>query len=111
MMKRPNWGTSENFSKQRGYQEDSSISPTLLPRKMVGFCEFMVRCRGSSSLRIFCTRHCFSAHANIPLPKPLYDRLTKCLEGSGYRSVTEYIIYVIRKNLPDLESDDVEKKS
>jgi hypothetical protein len=49
-------------------------------------------------------------YVNIPIPKPLYDRLTKCLEGSGYRSVTEYIIYVIRKNLPDLESEDMERR-
>ena len=49
-------------------------------------------------------------YVNIPIPKPLYERLTKCLEGSGYRSVTEYIIYLVRKNLPDLESKDVKRK-
>jgi len=49
-------------------------------------------------------------YVNIPVPKPLYDRLAKCLKGSGYRSTTEYIIYLIRKNLPDLESKDMERK-
>ena len=49
-------------------------------------------------------------YVNIPIPKPLYDKLAKCLKGSGYRSTTEYIIYLIRKNLPDLESDDVERR-
>jgi len=49
-------------------------------------------------------------YVNIPIPKPLYDRLAKCLEGSGYRSVTEYIIYLIRKSLPDLESKDVKRR-
>lgn len=49
-------------------------------------------------------------YVNIPLPKPLYNQLTKGLDGSGYRSPTEYIIYLIRKNLPDLESEDVERR-
>lgn len=30
--------------------------------------------------------------------------------GSGYRSTTEYIVYLIRKNLPDLESKDVKRR-
>ncbi|MBS7633557.1 hypothetical protein KEJ15_08100 [Candidatus Bathyarchaeota archaeon] len=49
-------------------------------------------------------------YVNIPIPKPLYGRLARCLEGSGYRSATEYIIYLIRKYLPDLESNDVERR-
>lgn len=49
-------------------------------------------------------------YVNISIPKELYEKLTKALEGSGYRSPTEYIIFLIRKNLPDLESKDVEKR-
>jgi hypothetical protein len=49
-------------------------------------------------------------YVNIPIPKPLYNRLTKSLEGSGYRSTTEYIIFLIRKKLPDLESKEMEKR-
>ena len=49
-------------------------------------------------------------YVNIPIPKPLYERLAKTLEGSGYRSTTEYIIYLIRKNLPDLESKNMERR-
>ena len=49
-------------------------------------------------------------YVNIPIPKPLYDRLSKSLKGSGYRSTTEYIIYLIRKNLPDLESKNIERR-
>jgi len=49
-------------------------------------------------------------YVNIPIPKPLYNRLTKSLKGSGYRSTTEYIIYLIRKNLPDLESKNMERR-
>lgn len=49
-------------------------------------------------------------YVNIPIPKPLYNTLTKSLKGSGYRSTTEYIIFLIRKNLPDLESKDMERR-
>jgi metal-responsive CopG/Arc/MetJ family transcriptional regulator len=49
-------------------------------------------------------------YVNISLPKPLYDRLTKALEGSGYRSPTEYIVFLIRKYLPELESEDIDRR-
>ena len=49
-------------------------------------------------------------YVNISIPKPLYDRLSKALEGSGYRSPTEYVIYLIRKFLPELESKDLERR-
>ncbi|RJS87843.1 CopG family transcriptional regulator [Candidatus Bathyarchaeota archaeon] len=49
-------------------------------------------------------------YVNIPIPKPLYERLAKTLEGSGYRSVTEYVIFLIRKVLPDLESKEAERR-
>jgi hypothetical protein len=62
------------------------------------------------SLKIISRSLVMVKYVNIPLPKPLYDKLTKCLDGSGYRSATEYIIYLIRKNLPDLESEDVERR-
>lgn len=49
-------------------------------------------------------------YANIPIPKPLYERLTKTLKGSGYRSATEFVIFLTRKALPDLESDDAKRR-
>lgn len=49
-------------------------------------------------------------YVNIPIPRPLYNKLTKSLDGSGYRSTTEYIIFLIRKKLPDLESEDAERR-
>jgi len=49
-------------------------------------------------------------YVNISIPKPLYDRLSKALEESGYRSPTEYIIFLIRKYLPELESADANKR-
>jgi len=49
-------------------------------------------------------------YVNISVPKPLYERLSKALEGSGYRSPTEYIVYLIRRFLPELESADMERR-
>jgi len=49
-------------------------------------------------------------YVNISIPEPLYERLSKALEGSGYRSPTEYIVYLIRKYLPELESEDRERR-
>jgi len=49
-------------------------------------------------------------YVNISIPRPLYERLAKALEGTGYRSPTEYIVFMIRKNLPDLESSNPEKR-
>lgn len=49
-------------------------------------------------------------YVNISIPELLYKRLNKALEGTGYRSPTEYIIFLVRKYLPDLESTDANKK-
>ena len=49
-------------------------------------------------------------YVNIPIPKQLYNRLVKTLEGSGYRSATEYIIFLLRRVLPDLESRSIEQR-
>jgi len=49
-------------------------------------------------------------YVNISIPKTLYDKLAKALEGSGYRSPTEYLVFLIRKYLPELESSDADKR-
>lgn len=49
-------------------------------------------------------------YVNISIPQPLYARLSVALEGSGYRSTTEYIVHLLRRALPDLESDDAERR-
>jgi len=49
-------------------------------------------------------------YVTISIPKPLYNRLRKALEGTGYRSPTEYIIFLLRKALPELESEDEERR-
>ena len=32
----------------------------------------------------------------IKIPKPLYDNLQQLIEGTGFSSVTEFIVYVMR---------------
>ena len=49
-------------------------------------------------------------YVNISIPEVLYERLSKALEGSGYRSPTEFIVFLVRKYLPELESSDAEKR-
>ena len=49
-------------------------------------------------------------YVNISIPKQLYDRLSRTLEGSGYRSPSEYIIHLVRKAIPDLESESLERR-
>jgi len=49
-------------------------------------------------------------YVNISIPKVLYDKLSKALEGSGYRSPTEYIVFLIRRYLPELESTDADRR-
>jgi hypothetical protein len=49
-------------------------------------------------------------YVNLSIPQPLYERLSKALKGSGYRSPTEYLVYLIRRNVPLLESDEANKR-
>ena len=32
----------------------------------------------------------------IKIPRPLYDNLSQIIEGSGFNSVTEFVVYVLR---------------
>jgi hypothetical protein len=32
----------------------------------------------------------------IKIPRPLYDTLSHIIEGSGFNSVTEFIVYILR---------------
>jgi Arc/MetJ-type ribon-helix-helix transcriptional regulator len=32
----------------------------------------------------------------IKIPKPLYDKIGQVIEGAGYNSVTDFVVYVLR---------------
>ena len=36
------------------------------------------------------------AHVTLKIPRPLYDQLKQVIEGSGFHSVTEFAVYVLR---------------
>jgi hypothetical protein len=37
-----------------------------------------------------------SNDVTLKIPRPLYDRLGQAIEGTGFRSVTEFCVYVLR---------------
>jgi metal-responsive CopG/Arc/MetJ family transcriptional regulator len=52
----------------------------------------------------------------IKIPKPLYENLSEIIEGSGFNSVTEFIVYILRdlissrsiKTEPSLSKKEIE---
>jgi metal-responsive CopG/Arc/MetJ family transcriptional regulator len=44
----------------------------------------------------------------LKIPRPLYEKLKIVIEGSGFRSVNEFVVYVLR-DLISLQKDETEK--
>jgi metal-responsive CopG/Arc/MetJ family transcriptional regulator len=44
----------------------------------------------------------------LKIPRPLYKKLQTVIEGSGFRSVNEFVVYVLR-DLVALKRGDAEK--
>ena len=42
------------------------------------------------------TTHMPEPRVTIKIPRPLYERIQKSIEGSGFSSVTDFIVYVLR---------------
>jgi len=38
-------------------------------------------------------------YVTLSIPKPLYEKTQRAIEGTGFRSVTEYAIFVLRESL------------
>ena len=57
-----------------------------------------------------------SDRVTIKIPKPLYDNLLQLIEGTGFSSVTEFIVYAMRslasteskKELDNLTSEEIQ---
>jgi len=43
----------------------------------------------------------------LKIPRPLYERLKTVIEGSGFSSVNEFVVYILRDLM---SSKDVDKK-
>ena len=41
----------------------------------------------------------------LKIPRPIYDKLKKVIEGSGFSSVNEFVVYILR----DLISSGIEE--
>jgi Arc/MetJ-type ribon-helix-helix transcriptional regulator len=58
------------------------------------------------------------ADVTLKIPRPLYERLKQVIEGSGFHSVTEFVVYVLRDlaagrgehRAPDLETERATEK-
>ncbi|TYB81834.1 MAG: CopG family transcriptional regulator [Kosmotoga sp.] len=46
----------------------------------------------------------------LKIPRPLYKKLQKIIEGSGYSSVTEFVVYVLRDLVSSESFIEKEKK-
>ncbi len=44
----------------------------------------------------------------LKIPRPLYEKLKTVIEGSGFRSVNEFVVYVLR-DLIALQKDGTDK--
>ena len=38
-----------------------------------------------------------SKYTTISIPRPLYSRIQKLIEGKGFKSVSDYVTYVLRE--------------
>jgi len=43
----------------------------------------------------------------LKIPRPLYERIKKVIEGSGFSSVNEFVVYVLRDLI---SAKDIEKR-
>jgi hypothetical protein len=41
-------------------------------------------------------KHVRTSDVTLKIPRPLYDRLSHVIEGTGFRSVTEFCVFVLR---------------
>lgn len=44
-------------------------------------------------------------YTTISIPKELYSRVEKVIQGTGFRSPTEYIVYLTRQAVAAIEMD------
>jgi Arc/MetJ-type ribon-helix-helix transcriptional regulator len=41
-------------------------------------------------------------YTTISIPKPMYDKLSKMIENTGFSSVSDYVTYIIRDLLAEI---------
>ncbi len=46
----------------------------------------------------------------IKIPRPLYEKIQECIERSGFNSPTDFIVYVLRDLMGELEVSETHDK-
>ncbi|RLE31018.1 CopG family transcriptional regulator [Candidatus Acetothermia bacterium] len=41
----------------------------------------------------------------LKIPRPLYERLKRVIEGTGFRSVNEFVVHVLRDLVAETDED------
>ena len=47
----------------------------------------------------------------IKIPRPLYDKIARVIDGAGYNSVTDFVVYVMRDLIASHEVTEQEHSS
>ena len=50
-------------------------------------------------------------YTTVSIPKPLYDKIKKFIEGTGFTSVSDYVTYVLREVLASVGEEGGEALS
>ncbi|HXZ89956.1 MAG TPA: CopG family transcriptional regulator [Candidatus Dormibacteraeota bacterium] len=49
-------------------------------------------------------------YVTLSIPKPLYEKAQRAIDGTGFRSVTEYVIFILRESLLLKPGDSVKER-
>ncbi len=49
-------------------------------------------------------------YTTITIPQPLFDKIKKKIEPTGFSSVSDYVTYVLRETMAELDSDKTGEK-
>jgi hypothetical protein len=52
-----------------------------------------------------------SEMVTLKIPRPLYERLKQLIEGTGFRSVTEFAVYILRDLAAHPEGDKTPREA
>ncbi len=48
-------------------------------------------------------------YTTVSIPVPLYEKIKKRIDGTGFKSVSDYVTFVLREVLASLEEEEQEE--
>jgi len=48
-------------------------------------------------------------YTTITIPKALYEKISKMIENTGFSSVSEYVVFVLRETMADIRKKNESK--